>query len=111
MHSRTKGLFVHDNPTPEHRPVRRRLRNLGLAAVAAQAGCVTLVIVFVALFLGLWLDSLLGQRGPCTFTVLILSVPVSLFAMLRIALGAIRLIDPPAHPESSPTADVSDELH
>jgi hypothetical protein len=72
----------------------QRLKNLALAAVAAQAGCATLVIVFVALFLGLWLDNQLGQRGPCTFGTLVLSVPFSLYAMLRIALGAIQLIQP-----------------
>lgn len=73
--------------------MRQRARNLGLAAVAGQAGCATLIIVFGALFLGLWLDSQFDQRGPCTFGVLILSVPVSLYAMLRIAMGAIRLIE------------------
>lgn len=77
-------------------PLNKRVKNLSLAAVAAQAGCVTLLIVFSALFLGLWLDSTLGQRGPCTFGILLLSVPLSLYAMVRIALGAISLIDPPA---------------
>lgn len=71
-----------------------RIRNLGLAAIAGQAGCATLIIVFVALFLGLWLDSRMGQRGPFTFGLLILSVPLSLWIMLRIALGAISRIQP-----------------
>ncbi len=80
-------------------PLQKRVKNLGLAAVAGQAGCVTLVIVFAALLLGLWLDSTLDQRGPCTFGMIILSVPFSLFAMLRIALGAISMIEPPAFNE------------
>ncbi len=71
-----------------------RVKNLSLAGVAGLAGCATLIIVFSALFIGLWLDSQLGQRGPCIFGMLILSVPVSLFAMLRIALGAINRIQP-----------------
>ena len=75
-------------------PLRKRVKNLSLAALAAQAGCVTFLIVFGALLLGLWLDSQLGLRGPCTFGVIILSVPFSLYAMLRIALGAISLIEP-----------------
>lgn len=65
-----------------------------LAAVAGQAGCATLLIVFTALFIGLWLDSLFGQRGPWTFGLLILSVPVSLYVMLRLTLSAIRRIIP-----------------
>jgi len=83
---------MYDNKTP----LPRRVKNLGLAAVAGQAGCLTLIIVFAALFLGLWLDAQLDQRGPCTFGVLLLSVPVSLAAMLRIALVAIKRIEPAA---------------
>lgn len=75
----------------------RRARNLGLAAVAAQAGCWTILIVFVALFLGLWLDSLTGQRGLFVFGLVIISIPVSLMVMLRIALSAINRIDPPGY--------------
>lgn len=77
-------------------PIRQRVWNLSLAAVAAQAGCATLGIVFGALFLGLWLDNQFGQEGLCVFGVLVLSVPLSLFVMLRIALGAISLIQFPA---------------
>lgn len=72
-----------------------RLQNLSYAALAGQAGCVTLLIVFGALLLGLWLDAQLGQRGPCVFGLLIVSVPVSLWLMLRIALGAVNRIQPP----------------
>ncbi|MBZ0296887.1 MAG: AtpZ/AtpI family protein [Anaerolineae bacterium] len=81
-----------------------RIKNLGLAAIAAQAGCATLIIVFVALFAGLWLDAHFGQRGPFTFGLLILSVPFSLYLMLRIALGAINRLErqpPQERPEES----------
>jgi hypothetical protein len=91
------------NRTPQ---AGRRVKNLALAAVAGQAGCITLIIVFCALFVGLWLDSRLGQRGPCTFGTLLLSVPFSLYAMLRIAVGAISLIQP-----QMPTAATKDSDH
>jgi hypothetical protein len=81
-----------------------RIKNLGLAVVAAQAGCATLIIVFTALFLGLWLDSRLGQRGPFTFGLVLLSVPVSLFVMLRIALAAINRMSLQPPPETQPDA-------
>ncbi len=90
-----------DKPTRARTPVGTRLRNLSLAAVAAQAGCLTLVIVFAALFIGLWLDSRLDERGPFTFGLLCLSVPVSLYAMLRLSISAInRIVPQPVEPPS-----------
>lgn len=71
-----------------------RARNLGLAGIAALTGCVSLIVVMAALLLGLWLDSQIGQRGPATICTLILSVPVSLFLMIRIALGLVNRIQP-----------------
>jgi hypothetical protein len=88
-----------------------RIKNLGLAAVAAQAGCATLIIIFAALFIGLWLDSRAGIRGPFTFGLLFLSVPFSLYIMLRIALGAINRITPQQPPkERSSEASESEEV-
>jgi hypothetical protein len=74
---------------------QQRVKNLSLAAVAGQSGCATVIIVFGALLMGFWLDAQLDQRGPCTFGMLILSVPLSLFVMLRIAISAISRITPP----------------
>ncbi len=71
-----------------------RAKNLTLVVIAAQAGCATLLIVFPALFIGLWLDAQMGQRGPFTIGLLILSVPLSLYLMVRIALGAVRRMVP-----------------
>lgn len=81
------------------RPVPQRVKNLSLAAVAGQAGFASLTVVFIALFLGIWLDSLLGWRGPLTCCMVGFSVPVSLFIMLRIALGAVGRIQPPVKKE------------
>lgn len=93
-------------------PLKQRMRNLTFAAIAGQAGCLTLVIVFSALLGGLWLDEQLGQRGPCLFGMILLSVPISLFAMLRLALSAISRIqlsgniDQDSEIESSDTKEV-----
>ena len=70
-----------------------RLKNLGLAGIAALTGFIALTIVIVALMLGLWLDARLGQRGPATVCLLVLSVPFSLFVMVRIALALVSHID------------------
>jgi putative Mn2+ efflux pump MntP len=77
-------------------PAQLRIKNLSYATLSGQAGCVTLIIVFAALFIGIWLDSLIGRRGPFTIGLLVLSIPVSLYLMLRIALGAVERIAPPS---------------
>lgn len=79
---------------PDRKPSARG-QNLMVAAAAGQAGLATVVLVFVALFAGLWLDSLVGVRGPFTIGLLILSVPLSLTMMVRMALSATRKIEPP----------------
>lgn len=58
--------------------------NLTLAGVAGQVGCVTLVIALAAVFGGLWLDARLQTRPTFTIVLLLVSIPVSLFAMLYI---------------------------
>jgi hypothetical protein len=67
-----------------------RIHNLTIAIISIQAGCASIVIIIIALVLGAWLGSLLGQRGLCIFGMVILSVPVSLYVMLWIAMRAVN---------------------
>ena len=55
--------------------------NLALAAVAGQVGCLTTVIVVVALIAGLFLDSRFNTRPTFTILLVVLSVPVTLAVM------------------------------
>jgi len=75
----------------QHSP---RTKNLTFAGLSALTGCVSLIVVVIALFAGLFIDSLIGQRGPATICLVILSVPVSLYLMLKIALTLIGQIQP-----------------
>jgi hypothetical protein len=61
---------------------KQRVFNLTLTAVAGQVGCLTLLIILVALFAGLWLDNQFNTSKPI-FTVLLMiaSMPVTLFMM------------------------------
>lgn len=76
----------------------QRTLNLTLAAVAGQVGCLTLAIIFVALFLGLWLDRRLESRPLFTVILTIGSVPVTLVLMFwvvkkataRLSVGPVR---------------------
>lgn len=67
-----------------------RAKNIAYAAIAGQSGCLSLLVIVGALFLGLWLDSRLGLRGPFTIGILLASIPLSLFIMVRIALASTQ---------------------
>lgn len=75
--------------------------NLTLASIAGQVGCLTLVIIFVALFAGLWLDQYLDTKPLFTIVLLIGSVPVTLFLMFRVVRAATSRIKPVQNSEKN----------
>jgi ABC-type transport system involved in cytochrome c biogenesis permease subunit len=68
--------------------------NLTMASIAGQVGCLTLVIIFLALFAGLWLDRYFATRPLFTIVLLIGSVPATLFLMFRVVKAATDRIKP-----------------
>ncbi len=86
-------MASNENPKPKN--VQYAL-NLGLAGMAGQVGFLTLVIVFAALFGGLWLDRRLETKPLFTILLLIGSVPVTIFVMFRVAMSAVAKIKPTA---------------
>jgi len=78
------------DPKPEDR--RQKILNLTLAVVAGQVGCLTLVILLLAVFLGLWLDNQYGTRPTFTIGLLLGSIPVSLLVMFAVVRAAVRRI-------------------
>ncbi|MBW4437500.1 MAG: hypothetical protein KME04_10220 [Pleurocapsa minor GSE-CHR-MK-17-07R] len=72
-----------------------RVKNLAYAAIAGQSGCMALFVIVIALVAGLWLDAQFGLRGPFVVGLLLMSIPVSLFFMVRLALGSVKNIPPP----------------
>jgi F0F1-type ATP synthase assembly protein I len=68
--------------------------NLALATVAGQVGCVTILIIVVALIAGLWLDNRFNTRPIFLATLLIVSVPVTVIIMLWIVRSVIAHIKP-----------------
>ena len=72
----------------------RYLQNLSLAGVAGQVGCVTVLIVFGALFVGIWLDRWLHTRPLFTVGLMLGSVPVTIFVMYWLVKMAIAKIQP-----------------
>ena len=86
-------MASNENPKPKN--VQYAL-NLGLAGLAGQVGFLTLVIVFAALFGGLWLDRRFETKPLFTILFLIGSVPVTIFVMFRVAMSAVAKIKPTA---------------
>ena len=68
--------------------------NLTMAAVASQVGCLTMVIIFGALFAGLWLDRSFSTKPLFTMLFMISSMPVTLYVMFRVVKGATGRIKP-----------------
>jgi hypothetical protein len=74
-------------------PNRQRVVNLAIVGLLGQVGCITLLIILGALFLGLWLDARFGTRPVITIVVLIASIPISLlimFAVVRMGLARLK---------------------
>lgn len=72
---------------------KQKILNVTVLSVAAQVGCITIVIILGAVFLGLWLDSRFGTRPWWTIGLVLGSIPVSLVIMLfvvRLAVSKIK---------------------
>jgi F0F1-type ATP synthase assembly protein I len=55
--------------------------SIALAVALGLVGCLTLAILFLALFGGIWLDSQFGSKPVFAVGLLIASVPVTLIVM------------------------------
>jgi len=66
--------------------------NMTLAVVAGQVGCMTLFVILLALFGGLWLDSRLDTRPLFTVILMIASIPVTLIGMFWVVRKATSQI-------------------
>jgi F0F1-type ATP synthase assembly protein I len=54
----------------------------------------TLVVIFGALFAGLWLDKVLDSKPLFTIVLILVSVPVTLFLTFRVVRTATARIQP-----------------
>jgi len=63
---------------------------------AGQVGFGVAILIIGALFVGRWLDNLLGTGPILLLTCTLVSVPVSLFLMVRTVLTAARASQSPS---------------
>jgi F0F1-type ATP synthase assembly protein I len=81
--------------------------NLTLAAVAGQVGCLTLVIVLVALFAGLWLDNQFQSKPLFTVILTVASVPVTLVMMFWVVRKATARMNTNSEQAEKPEEDAN----
>jgi hypothetical protein len=75
---------------PEKDRVPAAIVGTRFALIGGEVGCVTLFIVLLAVFGGLWLDKVLGTRPLFTVGLVLASAPVSLALTFWLAKRAIN---------------------
>lgn len=59
--------------------------NTLLIVLVGQVGCLTLGIILLSVFGGMWLDSMFGTKPVFTLILLLAGIPLSVFLMLVVA--------------------------
>ena len=77
------------NPSDKER-MPAAIAGSNFAIIGGEVGCLTLVIVLLAVFGGLWLDRLLGTRPLFTVGLVLASAPISLVLTFWVAKRAIN---------------------
>ena len=62
-------------------------RQVAIAGILGQVGCLTLIVIAGALVAGLWLDNFFDTRPLFTLILILASVPVTIYLMIRIVLS------------------------
>lgn len=70
-----------------------------LAGLLGQVGCLTVVVIMLALAAGLWLDQRLGTRPAFTLGLVLGSIPLSIYLMVRVLQGGMTRVQPPVPPK------------
>lgn len=91
---------------PEQKPPQFNF-GLKFAEVGAQIGFLTLGIVLLSVFGGIWLDRVLGTKPIIMLILVLSSAPLSLFLTYIIAMRAVR--DVPTKPAQNPQSTPSKE--
>ena len=82
------------NPQPEAPKGSQPVNNLAVFSVGAEVGCATIIIVFVALFVGIGLDKLLGTKPVFIILFTLGSAPLSIFITYKLAMRAVKSTTP-----------------
>mgnify|MGYP002713105062 CR=1 FL=1 len=72
---------------------------MAMAGLASQIGCLTVVILFAAVFGGLWLDKVFDSKPIITILLVIISAPAALGLTFWVAMRAAKRVNPPVPTE------------
>ena len=78
--------MTQDGRTPDKDRAERAL-TMALVGVIGQVGCLTLLIISVALIAGLWLDNQFQTRPLFALIFVLASVPLTIYLMFRVVLS------------------------
>ena len=73
--------------------------------IGVQAGCVSVILIILALVVGLLLDRAVGTKYVFTVGLLLLSIPVSLGAMVYTVLRSTRTLQNQPTPQAPKKED------
>lgn len=80
---------MNDGKPPQSGEQDSQALAVAVAGLLGQVGCVTLVLIGVALATGLWLDAQFNTRPLFTILLILGTVPVTLYVMVRMVLGGM----------------------
>ena len=70
--------------------------------VGGEVGCLTLIIVILSVFGGIWLDRILGTKPLFIVSLVLLSAPLSLVITYWIAKRAVKDMNPSPVTQTKP---------
>jgi ABC-type molybdate transport system permease subunit len=77
------------------------LVNLALS-VSGQIGCMTLIVLIAAAFLGRWLDAQFATKGSFTLWLIIGSLPITLLLMYFMVRSTVKRVSSGSKPAQTP---------
>lgn len=83
--------------------------SLTLVSLISQSGCVTVAIIGVALVAGLWLDSQFDSKPLFTLLLVLGSVPITLYLMVRILTSGLAKLQG-GKGETASSAEMEEEV-
>lgn len=87
---------------------RQKVLGMAMAGLASQIGCLTVVILFAAVFGGLWLDKVFDSKPLITILLVVISAPVALGLTFWVAMRAAKRVNPPM-PTEEQTTNLNEE--
>ena len=78
------------NPQPVKPDIEQYTRSLSYVAVGGEVGCLTLLIIILALVAGIGLDRLLDTKPLFTIGLVLGSIPLTLILTVWVALRSVK---------------------